>query len=323
MVVQKDARNIQFFDLVVSRRAVHAPYPALEKLVELWQEAANDTNYKPKTFNGDQVTSLITDMKIDTLSKTVTILIDVADQAAPDHSYGNHVARKARHLKKENGEGNGHAAHMVISLVSETGKPNSYLAVLEAMPTISPYRVRSTLNDILRTLCSVSVSGRFTYEKPGGVKKPVSFVPHIDLAGHPSDQFKRDIENGNINGLQLIAPATQRTLGQDQFLKVDESLLRVKVSRDIPVGQRLATILRDIKGESDNFPKTRIHIQPERDGKSFHIDLDTETGNVISQAYVKSSRISAIDPLLEKAAPEAIVPHFEKLMKAKLIGARQ
>lgn len=298
MVVQKDARNIQFFDLVVSRRATHAPYPALEKLAELWQEAVSDANYKPKTFNGDQVTALITDMKTDLATQTVTLLIDVSDQAAPDHTYRDHVARKARHLKKEISEGNGHAAHMVVSLVAETGKPNSYLAVLESMPTISPYRVRSTLNDIIRTLCGVSVSGRFTYEKPGGIRKPVSFVPHIDLAGHPSDQFLRDIENGSINGLQLIATATQRTLGQDQFLKVDESLLRVKVSRDIPVGQRLATILGAVKGEKDNFPKTRIYIQPEKNGKSFHIDLETESGKIISEAYVKSSRISAISPLL-------------------------
>lgn len=322
MAVQKHARDILFFDLSVSRRATQAPFPKLRELLPLWKRAKEEDGFPCKEWEKGMVTALIKDIDIDDEQDIATLLIEVSDKNAPNSTYLNHDKRTSRHIKKEKPEGNGFSAHVFMSLKEQEGQANTYLTLIEAIPAVSVGRIQSVLNTALRHICSHVDGSPFTYVKPGGGKKEEDYVPHILLAGCPSEQFLQDIEEGRINGLRLVAPTTHESLGQGKYLQMDELSVSVKVSRDIPKGERFETILTGAKAKKAQFPTARIYIQPEEGGKSFHVDVDVETGNIIGEAYVKARRLGGFDPLLETSAAEEIVPHFAAKVKALLVKER-
>lgn len=322
MAIQKHARNLLFYDVVVSRRAKQAPYPPLAELVELWIEAS-DASFPAKTFEKGMVTSIIKKVQVDADTESVTLLLEVSDKNASNVTYLDHSVRSSRHIPKEEPEGNGHGAHVVISLRQETGKPNVYLAIIEQMPTIGAHRIQSTLNSAISELCKAAgKDGRFTYVKPGGGAKAEPYVPHIVLGGHPSDQFIQDVETGRINGLQLFKPVEKVQLGENPYLHIEQISAKISVSKDIPEGQRWTTLIAGAKMKKDEFPQARIYVTPEADGPSFHIDFDSDTGTVMSEGYIKSRRIGGFDPLLETSSPDGIVGHFEARVKDILIKDR-
>ena len=322
MAVQKHARDILFFELSVSRRAIQAPFPKLRELIPLWQQAKDEDDFPCKEWEKGTVTALIKDVEVDIAQEIATLLIEVSDKNAPNSTYLNHDKRTSRHIKKEKPEGNGFSAHIFMSLREEDGKANTYLTLVEAIPAVSIGRIQSVLNTALRHICSDIDGSPFTYIKPGGGRKVEDYVPHIVLAGCPSEQFYKDIEEGRINGLRLVAPTTHESLGQGKYLQMDELSVSVKVSRDIPKGERFDTILTGAKAKVKQYPTARIYIQPEEGGKSFSVDVDVATGAIIGEAYVKTRRLSGFEPLLDTSAAEEIVPHFAAKVKALLVRER-
>ena len=285
--------------------------------------AATDPAYPAKEYEGGTITSVISDVKIDNVADTITLLIEISDTNALNTTYRDHKTRSGRHIEKDIAEGNGFSAHVVISTKPEKAHPNTYLCIVEVMPTVSVYRVQSILNSAIKTACSISPNGIFTFLKPGGGKKLATYVPHIVLSGHPSDQFLADIENGTINGLQLVESAGAAQLSQSSYLESKEAIVKFKVSKSIPIGQRITTFVSGLGAHSKKYPVTRISVQPERGGKSFHIDIETGTGNLISEAYTKCKRIGGINPPLETTSPDSIVAHLDSLIKATVVGARR
>lgn len=320
MAVQKHARDVLFFDTFVRRRAAQAPYPPLSDLVPLWVQAAG-ANFPAKEFQKGTITCIVKDHELDAQEEVLTLLLEVSDKNAPNATYLNHANRSARHFAKAAPEGNGHSAHVMISTRQTTGQPNTYLTLIEAIPNVSSARIQSTLNTAIRSICKAQ-PGLFTYLGPGGGNKQLEYVPHVQLGGHPSERFRQDIEAGTINGLKLLAPVPNQALGQGGYLTFNGLSADIGVSKAIPQGQKWNTIFAGIHARRVAYPKARIFLQPESGGKSFHVDIDAQTGNIIGEAYVKSRRISPINPLLETSSADAIVPHFAALMKALLIGER-
>ncbi|MDB5664417.1 hypothetical protein [Cypionkella sp.] len=321
MAVQSHSRNIQFLDLVISRKTQHARFPSLAELVPLWDEHSKSNSSLPKEFEKGTVTALIKEVSLDLTSETVTLLIEFSDMDAPDPTFRDHKKKATRHIGKTAGEGNSYSAHLIISTKRQK-LPNTYICVLEMVPSISSSRVQVILNDAIRSVCNATKDGRFQFTKPGVSKKALSFVPYVQLHGHPSDQFNRDIEHGTISSLHLFEPQSSQPLAQAAYLKAEQSLIKVKVSKSIPIGKRISTIVSELVPNRKTHPVTRIFIQPEREGRSFHVDIETETGRLISEAYTKFKRISPISPPISSASPDQIVTHFETLMKTELVNAR-
>lgn|GEM_PF-4047904 len=307
MAITKHARDLLFFDMIVSRRTHHAPFPKLPDLAALWIETASDKSAPVKTFEKGMVTCIIKDSHLDDHDNVLTLLIEVSDKNTPDTTYLDHQNRTGRTFKKEEPEGTGFAAHVLISLDEQ--KENTYTAAIEVMPTVSAARVQSVLNWTIRRLCAID-SELFTFVRPGGSKKAVSYVPHILLAGHPSDAFIKDIENGRINGMRLIKTEEKKSLGQKGYLKIKKYIAEVSVSKDIPQGERWSLLKKGAKMEKDKFPMARILVQPESGGKSFHVDIDSDTGALIGQAYTKSKRLTGFESMLHSSSPDVVVQEF-------------
>lgn len=309
MAYSKTARDVLFFDLTVQRRATQAPFPPLSEIFPLWEKASLDIKFPVKKFLDGSVTAIIKDYANDPVAKTITMLVEVSDRNAPDSTYLDHDTRGSRHNQKKKSEGNGFSAHIFISTEHNKGVPNTYLTFVEAIPNVSIQRIQSTLNSVIRHFCEKD-GKTFTYQRPGGSQKLLPFVPHIALAGVPSDQFIADIERGKIHGMTLVNTVVKQPAAASAFVKFEEASLKVRVSKNIPKGQRWKTLLDTAKSKKVDFPTARIWLQPEEGGKSGHVDVDADTGKIIGEAYVKTKRISAIDPPIENTSPDKIVAQF-------------
>lgn len=320
MAYSRQSRDILFFDLHVERRAKHAPFPTMARIAALLVKAADDEDFPVKEFENGQVTYIIKQAKTDVDKQTLTLLIEAADKNVPDTRYLDHVARTKRDFKKQKTEGGGLSAHVVLSLTCESSADNVYACLVEDVPSFPIHRIRSVLNTAIRLHCKEE--NHFLYPRPGGSKKEIAYVPHLDFHGHASSALQNDLENGKIHGLTLIEPHTAKPLGQGKFFSGVEQSMKVKMVRQPKKGQILATIRAAVKSQEKNYSQVRISFQPESGGKSTHVDLDTSNGSLIGKAYVKTKHFGGISPPIATSAVDAIVPHLESRMKDALIKER-
>jgi len=290
--------------------------------VPLWIEAQETDDFSPKEFEGGTITSIIKDYEIDSDKRIATFLIEVSDKNAPNASYTDHDKRTVRHLVKDEPEGNGFSAHVMFSLDSNSKYPNTYLTLIEAVPSVSAYRIQSMLNDIINRICKSREDKPFQYVPPTGDRKTKTYIPHIILAGHPSENFHKDIEEGRITGLTLVAPKSDVSLGGNPFIRMNELSAKVSISRDIPKGERWDAILTGVAAKKSEFPIARIFLQPEKNGKAVHVDIDTSAGKIIGDAYIKTKRLIDFEKALDTSAAEEISPHLVKPMKIELVKER-
>ncbi|HKR86949.1 MAG TPA: hypothetical protein VJS38_02145 [Phenylobacterium sp.] len=316
MALKAHTREVLFCDLIVKRRAQHAPFPEMSKLVALWKRAA-DQKLPPKLFDKGEASCIINEVRIDEARQIVTILLSVADKRAPDQTYGNHVKRSSRTVAKEADEGNEHSAHLVISLTHRPNYPETYACLVERVPTLSIPRVQSMLNDVVKRYCEIDPS-LFSFNAVSGAKAKVqNFIPNIILAGNPSAAFQRDIEEGRINGLRLIKSMPKQSLGSGNYLELSDLEVKVNVSKLIPPGQRWATILQAVQTQKATYSRAKMYLAPAGSDSAASFEFDTDTGAIIGEAYVRRQSISNIDPVL-RSATDKIVDHLAMKMVALL-----
>lgn len=322
MAVSRHLRNILFFDLMVSRKAKHAPYPDLRRLAETWIAATKDASFPVKSFEKGTVTYLIKDADLDSANDTVTLLIEASNRNAPNASYLDHGKRTKRDFLKDDPEGSGHSAHLVISLKAQGGQPHTYLALLEDVPMMPIHRVKSVLNFVVSQACKTDPS-KFEYTPPGGTKVAKPYVPRVDFGGHVSDRFQHDIEAAKIHGIRLLAPASGKALGQGGYLAYGEHELEIKIKNRPVKGQTWTTLRGAFTANKSKFPEARISFQPEDGGKSTSVRVDTATGQIIGKDYVRFQKIGSIVPPLDSTALEEIAKVFAGRVAAILVKERK
>lgn len=306
-------REVMYADIVVRRRAQQAPFPPLAKLADLWRAASSDKKWKPKTFEKGTVTAIIADFDEDLMEGTITLLISVSDPSASDATYANHVQRLSRSVPKGPNEGNEYSAHVVISLVQRKALPHAYACLIERLPTVSIGRIQALLNEVIGRACDADKT-KFTYKRAGGQKGDVPYIPNITIEPLASEQFKEDIETGILNGLRFSKPAPAGAgTAMGPYLTAQDYELKVKVSKEIPAGERWKTIKAAMKSKSGEFAKACLYIKPVDAASATSVEFDTATGNLLGEAYVRKRRISPLSPLLRNGS-DTIVKHLEAPM---------
>lgn len=318
MALKAHEREVLHADIIVRRRAEQAPFPMLSALSDLWLRAMT-LKLPPKRFEKGTITAIIADCTHDLVDDTMTLLISVADPNASDSTYADHSTRSSRTIAKTATEGNEYSAHVVISLRERAGSPQTYACLIERVPTLSVGRIQSVLNDIVSRYCKADET-LFTYKGPGGQKKPKAYIPSVLIELVPSADFENDIETGVLSYLKLSRPAVASAgTSMGPFLKLQDYSLNVKVSPQLPAGQKWKTIKRAIIGKSGDFSKARLYLRPIDAASSTSVEFDAATGALLGEAYARKSRIGPLSPLLRNGA-ETIVAHLEtemlKLLKA-------
>ncbi len=292
----------------------------MSRIADVLEIAAKDDDFPVKEFENGDVTYIIKKVRRDAAKQTVTILLETADKNAPDTRYVNHSTKTKRDFNKAKDEGGGHSAHLVVSLTSEKSGDNVYVCLMEKAPNFPEQRVCSVLNTAIRIVCQGGA--HFEYQKPGGSKKQVAYVPHLELHGHASYELQRDLEEGKINSITLIEPDAAKPLGQGKYFSGAEKYMKVKMLRKPNKGGTLAAIKDAARSQSRDYSKVRISFKPDDKGQSTHVDLDSQTGSLLSAGYVKTKHFGSISPPITTSAVDDIVPHLESRMIIELLKER-
>jgi hypothetical protein len=120
--------------------------------------------------------------------------------------------------------------------------------------------------------------------------------------GHLSDDFAADLAAGGLTGITLETSQDQRIgFGEGRRLVPVRKQIRMKVKGSWRDGAQ--EIIRDARrlGRANNYEAARIAFKS-ADGSSHTAILDTETGAVMNDGYIKRVRLSAREVFLPEAS---------------------
>lgn len=317
-IMRSDERRIYFFDLTLKKLGKSSHAPTLTEVLDVWKECFDGENAFHARQSGD-VLYFISDMRLDEVEQTATLLISVIDKAMADAAYGHLDTRETRIIRKEEREGGHLSAHLVISL--NPLKANTHLCLLEGMRRLNASSVQFLLNSLLRKDHKAEPD-RFTYPDPSGAKtkagaiRRIPYLPLIDLGGHPSEMLIDEIERGVIRHLSFIQTKEQQPFSDDPYLDEAEFQLKVTVKQNIPQQKRWERIAKAITSRKTEFSHGRISFVDSNHSVR-NVEFDTENATIDNTQYVKFRTINKISPPLAEGAAR-IVDHFEGRMVALL-----
>lgn len=205
----------------------------------------------------------ILDMAVDKRNHRATILLGSSNRELSDPGFMNTRTKRSRIEKKKRGEGIAVSAHLTFSLHGSAASPTLYRATLEQVPGLSRAAVIPYLNRLIRRACNEDEAYR--HEKPG-TSSLRKFWLKLVTSVEPNQKLMRDIEEGNISGVDLIRndPTNVGVIDGASFLKPEEYRLKISVERaNAPTGNRLKDILNGIirRGITEGFDRAQIHVR--------------------------------------------------------------
>lgn len=323
-MLKSTQRTIYYYDLVVEKSAIHAITPGIGALADVWEKAFTSTTFHNIRERG-RVIYRVGDMSIDWTQGILKCLIRRTDITASDAAYSNMKNGAFRHIPKAEDEGGDTAAHLVISLLPEKDKVNTYLCFLEGVPAISHRFIQPLFNNAISAACKNT--NVFEYDDASGAKnrdgkpKRHSFVPRITLRGHLSESAIQDLESGTVSRIELVKSRVGTQLGGDPYLQEKQYALHVNVEKNLPSEGRIQRLLSAMQSRKESFQKGRIIFKDgNKIGRSIEYDLDSGTPEQLS--YIKCLTIEDITPPMAQST-EHFVAGFVATMEAKLVAERK
>ncbi len=323
-MLKRTERQVFAYDMIVGARAQNAVPPTMLEIVAAWETMFNAAACSHEREQGS-VIYRIGDIDIDPQAEIARILIRRCDTNAANAVYSHRHTGVPRIAQKQADEGGDRAAHLVISLVQETGRPNHYLCHLEGVPGLSHRLVQATLNSVLKKSISTG-QAVFQYPDPNGARvrgggaKMHSFVPIIELAGHLSQALIQDLENGVIENVTLVASQAHNNLGGNQYMVESERSLKVKVDKAMPRQGRVNAMLAAFQTRQADFQTAKIRFK-DPNGSPRSIDYDIATGTPEQQKYIKFYSVDGINPPMDESCV-SLAPFLADAMKAR-VGAER
>ena len=322
--MKNSQRDIYFYDLHIHPSKTAAVSPSLKSVVEVLKSCVDGGHASIGILKNTE-TLTIRDVQINTKHNVAVLFIAHADPSAPNAVYSNPDDGTSRVVPKRRGEAGDFGAHVLLSLSPEPTRPDTYLAIVERVAGVGRTYVERVMNSVIRVQCKKNNSTFECADRTGkrnraGSPLMVGFRPILRFFGHPSDSFAQDLEAGKFSGLTLVQTNLHTPVGGRAYLTSEESRLKVKVNRKKLVPKLWQDLRAALFATSRDWNEARIRFTGP-DGRPREVSIDTKTGNVMDDMYVKTQRISGIYPLLDASSDE-IVTHFADLMIQELIAYR-
>lgn len=308
MIVAK--RYVRFYDLVVNSKARYevngemtsAPV-AVRPLVEILKEAVAIYEKRDCFYReiGSGVKYYLADIEVDEAQSKATLLVNKSDPTEPDQTISNPIVGERDKLVKPDGFGNDYSAHICISLLPS--KPNLYSLVYESpRGGIPGTQVHAFLNFMMRE-CRSGNKKSYKVPHPAGVQKDgkavmVNALHQVDLNGKISDDFFRDLQNGELGKIIL---ANYQDSGvywdQGQSFKQEKKqlILRPEIS-DLEPAKFLDALKGALtKGRAADYEKAVIVFKDESEvSRTVEVNTDDMTLSD-DERYVKKTFINVAE----------------------------
>jgi hypothetical protein len=322
--MKNDQRDVCFYDLEIYPSSGHALAPPISDVLAVLQGKVRAWDAYHWINSRKEVLTL-RDIIIDSAAGVAIFLVTHADPAAPNAVYADMMKGTSAVIKKGPNEANEYGAHIVVSLIEEHHRPNTYLALIEKVPTLGRANIHRLLNAIINQVYKAKKDTFRCEDQTGqrlrGAPKMVSYRPLLKFSGHPSDDFIRDLEEGTLRGLTLYHAEEQVQLGRSPYLTKSEMSLSVNVNRKRFTDNLWYNLKETLLNESPHWERARIKFA-DRNGKTASVCVDSVNGNLLDDSYVKTITIGDLDPPIDNSSTR-IVRHLVEKMLGELLARRQ
>lgn len=327
---KNDERMVLFFDMKISTYASMGrqgklaglqalPIDQLFQLVDQMrlQQLLSRSNRKHTE------TMYLADMDLDKRKGYLTLLINRSDRQASDYVLSDPPKSKRRVIAKNAGEGADFSGHLVIRLAS--AGPDTYRAALEVSPGLPSSKIALFLNHLLR-LCDLANPTQFHRPHPDGSRdkdgnpRVVKARHKIELRGHPSNTFLKDLESGTISGIELIN-------GRHRNHAWDSNGYIVEQSREVhlkpnakQIAGKIYDTVKSVCGVANNKHYELMRIKfTTLTGVNRSVDLETDSAQVADdERYIKKETIRNF-PTPLPASFAAISPDIRDRIRVLLL----
>ncbi len=235
----------------------------------------------------------------DTVDGYWVLLINRCDPSAPDSVYSNPESKERKVNEKLPGQGAEFSAHLILDLKSVKGG-DYYFCMIEAAhgaglgsSAISSYFahvIRHCKKQMPLTFKIPNIDGSCNKK---GQANLVHLTHDVELHGHISDTFKKDLQSGALGGIELISyEAVGGKWDNAGFVKEKHRVIKLELKRDL-IGDAVKTVsdvLRNAK--TGGISEMRVSFK-DGSGSPNSALLSVDTGQLATDGrYLKRYYIS-------------------------------
>lgn len=322
--MRNDQRQFYVFDLEVGAKKNGAVIPDMQTVLGVWNKKRREG--RSHLINGGAATTLIGDMEIDPVRNLATILVRLSDRMAPNAVYSDPASNDFQELRKIGNQGADLGCHILISIQPENQFPNIYTCLIERIPGLSSSISQRLFSKLLNFEYNDNKQF-YQYPHPnGGLDRNGQprldrCCPHIALRGRPSDTLINDINTGHLTGVSLVKSEVATPIGGAAYLTKNTSELRLAIDHNNLPHNIWDGLTRAFNQNSATYQKAKVAYKLPNSKRSVTVEIDSNTGAPLSDLYVKSIELTAINPLLAQSS-DRIVPHLRDLAIPHLIAER-
>lgn len=197
----------------------------------------------------------------------ITILLNVTSNRFSDPVYRNKKSNRRNKVNKQDGDEMEFNAHVMIGRKIVEGKSQ---VLAEAVAGLSAARIKGIITEVFKN-AKAKYPKLFQHDHPDGScdkkgkPRQAKFAISCDIEGVASDQLIRDIERGEITGLDVVAyehnNGSKNVWDSNGYITEDNHKISLKMNA--PTGKRmlaLREICNKIKGD-DKIKASKINLR--------------------------------------------------------------
>jgi len=318
----KDGRDIYFYDVLpqVWNRKYKGlkafPHYQLAKAIE-WMFENDRAEYVQSTTRQSVYVT-----KIRVRNNRCEMLVGFSDTVAADPTLNDRPARKRRVVKKQGDEGLEHSAHIVWHYHNrENTKPCDFF--LEGAIGLRATSIIRFFNRLLREY-SMAHDDFYADDPEGTVDasgdfKKIKTRPGIDLLGHPSKEFIKDLKKGELTEVELYSEKEMNKVWDSHGYVVEDRralILKPNRAKHFPKAKALldGVFTKKVK---DQYEYARIKFKTETN-IARSVKIFSENYKLVNDdTYVKKERIEDLGNNLPNAFDDF---HSEIMKRVRLLA---
>jgi len=318
--MRKNERDIYFFD--VMSETWHRKFEGIKPFPHSKLVDAIHSLYKrdhAHVVNSNKQAIYIADMHI--YPDRCEMLLGFSDTMAADPTFADWLKKRRRTEKKVGDEGIEHSAHVIWSFGAKQNNQKCPF-LLESATGIPASKVQAFFNRLLRVVTDSTKT--FWVDDPEAKKEPdgsflqIKTRPKIELVGHPSAEFLKDLRQGTLEEVELF---TQRQKGkiwdaQGRVLE-EKASVTIKPNPTKIVPKAKALLDGFVPSAANQYEYARIRFKTRSDVDRTVSVMSQNYSLLTGNLYVRKERIEEIGDDLPTAFPkiyDEIIVRMRKLI---------
>ncbi len=297
-------RDIWFLDFVIVSDPVNAPKRDMRYLLgRIYDMYVNNPSQTEKWRRSNDRKLYIRDMELN--ESEAIFLLCYADGLVPNIPITNLDTNEQREEKLLNREAKPLTSHLIIKLDSNSENPFRFQGILEESSYINREKVQTYFNFLLRKIAKENSdfemdSTNGERDSNGQVKK-CKFKNLFEVQGHLSKDFYTAIENGKLTNISLVSDEIHLNYADDLTVKPVTKSISIKPVND-KWGDRIREHIDSSRriANDNNYGLVKISFKSS-DKTSHTVSLDSSSGNVFGNGFIRRERINGFSQLLSEA----------------------